>query len=136
MDYSLRTKLERLRFRVVRYRELRGLRQVDLADQAGIALSTLNDLERGQGVDVRLSTLLALGEVLEATPDRLLGFEENGSSNGQGREKTAEAIFDLHDSGWTTARISIEFGLHESSVRQILEAECESRRLRRHAAGI
>ena len=127
MDVLKRTLPRRL----IRLRELLGLTQKGLAQRAGLTASTVNELESGMARDANLSTILAIAG-LGATPDWLLGFDPAPAIVTEGlRHRVAEIVVELHDSGRTAARIAIEMGLHESSVQHILEAEYESRRLRR-----
>lgn len=63
--------------RLIRLRELYGLSQNALARSAGIAVSTLNEIESGLAPDVRLSTILKLCRVLKVSPDYLLGFDRD-----------------------------------------------------------
>jgi len=52
------------------------LSQQKLATLAGIASSTVSEIERGDVVDLRLSTLTALAGILEVDPLRLLKINE------------------------------------------------------------
>jgi DNA-binding Xre family transcriptional regulator len=63
--------------RVTTLRSFRSLSQAQLAKEAGIATSTVCAIETGQITDLKLSTLLSLCEVLQVTPDYLLGFDRN-----------------------------------------------------------
>lgn len=116
--------------RMIRFRELLGLTQKVLAEKAAIGRSTVSDLESGLIKNVNLSTVLAIVAVFDATPDQLLGFDKR-LSVCEGCRNTAQNVTTLHEGGRSTPGIATLLGLHESSVEQILEAEYQSRRLRR-----
>jgi transcriptional regulator with XRE-family HTH domain len=54
-------------------RESAGLSRLELAQRAGIGVSTLYLIEDGL-VDSRFSTLMRIAFALNVTPDRLLGL--------------------------------------------------------------
>lgn len=66
-------KYEPLASRVKRLREAAGLSQMGLAVKAGLSLSMIAQVEQGQKVDPRVSTLRAIAEALGATLDELAG---------------------------------------------------------------
>lgn len=72
-----RTALFRLTLprRLIRLRHLHGLSQQCLARQAGLAASTVNEIESGLCRDIKLTTLLHLCARFEVSPDFLLGFD-------------------------------------------------------------
>lgn len=61
--------------RIVHARNGRNWSQKRLSNEAGIALSTLNEIEGGLAADLRVSTLLRLSAALGVAPNWLLGFD-------------------------------------------------------------
>jgi len=63
--------------RIAQLRKLRGLTQKDLATHLGVAQSVISDYERGL-LRLHGELILQLSEILEATPNHLLGLDETG----------------------------------------------------------
>lgn len=61
--------------RLARLRDASGLSQAALADKASVPLGTLRNLEQGQRVNPRLTTLAALARALGMGIDELTGFK-------------------------------------------------------------
>mgnify|MGYP000849098643 CR=1 FL=1 len=61
---------------IIRRRQERGWSQRELARRAGIAVSTLNDLESGQAKDARLSTLARIAAALMTPVGSLFSVPE------------------------------------------------------------
>ena len=69
---ELRDILHHLGANLIAAREERGMSQIDLANEAGISITTLNEIESRRHRDVRLSTLCAFSKVLKVSVIRLL----------------------------------------------------------------
>ena len=67
-----------MQVRLREWRQRRLLSQEELAQKAGIGVTTVVRIEGGQGA--RLSTLRKLADALEITPDQLLGEVEAGNA--------------------------------------------------------
>ncbi|HEY0263530.1 MAG TPA: helix-turn-helix transcriptional regulator [Granulicella sp.] len=61
----------RLGKRIKDFRKLRGWRQIDLAEHAGIGKNHISELERGQR-EIGLRTLEAIAQALDKKPEELL----------------------------------------------------------------
>jgi DNA-binding Xre family transcriptional regulator len=145
--------------RIVRFRELRGVNQTELAAAAGISRSTLNVIEGGLAQDMRVSTLERLCLALGVSGDALLGYDTallirnpalrglqqtaDGFSaayicNTCGKNVAARALHlpgdcmvELFNDGASEERIGAVFGLSTSAVRLVLSEEHETRRRRK-----
>ncbi|MDA8216109.1 MAG: helix-turn-helix domain-containing protein [Dehalococcoidales bacterium] len=66
------------RFKMIRFREARGLTQGQLALKAGVAQAHLSRLESGDRVDLKLSTLNKIARALGVRPQDLMpGLSED-----------------------------------------------------------
>jgi transcriptional regulator with XRE-family HTH domain len=66
-----------MQVRLREWRQRRLLSQEELAQKAGVGVTTVVRIEGGMGA--RLSTLRKLATALEVTPDQLLGVDELGN---------------------------------------------------------
>ena len=57
--------------RLLTYRKRAGLTQIEVAERAGLSDRTYADIERGS-VNMRLSTILRICDVLHITPNEIL----------------------------------------------------------------
>jgi transcriptional regulator with XRE-family HTH domain len=62
---------ETVKVRLREWRQRRLLTQEELADKAGVGVTTIVRIEAGQGA--RISTLRKLAQALEITPEQLMG---------------------------------------------------------------
>lgn len=153
------TFLQVLPRRLVKYRELRGVTQAQLAKAARISRSTLNAIESGQAQDMKVSTLERLCHALGVSGDALLGYnsvklvrrpklrglEPDGpvsAGNAHlcatcGKRVAARALhlpgdcmMALSDAGASDARIGAVFGLTTATIIFVLREEHEARRHR------
>jgi transcriptional regulator with XRE-family HTH domain len=60
-------------------REAAGLTQEQLASATGLHQTTISDLELGQRVDVRLSTIRALAKALDRSTDEIADVIARGA---------------------------------------------------------
>ncbi len=67
-----------MQVRLREWRQRRLLSQEELAQKAGIGVTTVVRIEGGMGA--RLSTLRKLATALEVTPDQLLSVDEPGNA--------------------------------------------------------
>lgn len=154
------TFLQVLPRRIVKYRELRAVSQSALAKAAEISRSTLNTIEGGQAVDMKVSTLERLCHALGVSADALLGYNavklvrlpalhglNKGGPRPFGSPRTCEVcgvavaaralhlpgdcILELSDKGATGARIGAVFGLSTKTIEGVLREEHAIRRHRR-----
>jgi transcriptional regulator with XRE-family HTH domain len=65
-------------FRVVRLRDQHAFTRVALAAKAGLALSTLSQIERGVFRSIQLDTLLSLAGTFEVSLDYMAGIDHAG----------------------------------------------------------
>lgn len=64
--------LKRVGGNIVSLREQKGLSQAELARQAKVSLTTLNEIETRRFRDIRLSTLFAIAKVLDVDISSLI----------------------------------------------------------------
>lgn len=64
-DKDLGRAMERIAKNVQHYRKARNLSQQVLATNAGIATTTISDVERGQAYNLKLSTIIAIARQLK-----------------------------------------------------------------------
>jgi transcriptional regulator with XRE-family HTH domain len=120
--------------RLIWLRERQSLTQKALAGRAGIAPSTVNEIESGLASDVMLSTVILLGASLAVSPDFLLGLDcPQDAAIVCARESLnlGAAIIDLANQGNSEAMLATQFGLTQAAIGKILEEEYEVRRRRR-----
>lgn len=60
-------------------RKEKGISQGQLADMAGVSLPYISDIENGKK-NISISILMSIAEVLEVTPNYLLGVSPTGSA--------------------------------------------------------
>lgn len=145
--------------RLIRFRELRGLSQTQLAAAAGVSRSALNALESGQSPGMMVATLCRLSFALDVTPDALLGYDETplvrstvvpqalaGSVRafvaprvcpqcgktipGRGLHPMADCLIGMYEGGDPAVRIGAVFGLSTDAVEAVLAVEYAVRRRR------
>lgn len=126
---------------LVRLRGLKGFSQSALAKRAGISKSSLNQIESGLALDLKVSTLIRLCEALHATPDQILGWnlasrEDECKKCGKriiaGDEHSVpECMLEMWERFWPVARIASIHGFTVSSVDRILTDQYEIRRRKR-----
>ena len=62
--------------RIKRARKANDLTQAELAEQAGVSLRSLQDIEYGKNKNPGVETVLSIAKVLQVTMDGLLGHAE------------------------------------------------------------
>ncbi len=67
-----------MKTRLREWRRRRLLTQEDLAEKAGVGVTTIVRIEAGQ--EGRISTLRKLAAALDITPDQLFGDEDRGDA--------------------------------------------------------
>lgn len=84
--------------RLRKKRKEKNIAVADIADQLRIARSTYYRYEQGVTENMPASTLLALSEILDATPEELLGWKNQQEVNLQNASKflTASEYEELH----------------------------------------
>lgn len=128
---------------MMRQRELKRWSQSTLAKRAGLSKSSINEIESGLAMDLRVSTLLKICKALGATPDLILGFSVATRADQCGRCGLAIRSGELHgipscmlemwESHFPLARIASVHCFTIESVERILTDEYEIRRRRRGA---
>ena len=67
-----------MKIRLREWRRRRLLTQEELAEKAGVGVTTIVRIEAGQ--EGRISTLRKLAAALDVTPDQLLGDDDRGDA--------------------------------------------------------
>jgi transcriptional regulator with XRE-family HTH domain len=71
--------------RLREWRERRALTQRELAEKAGLTLSTVNELDQGIH-DARISTLRKLAKALDVEPEDLIEWAEPAQVEKRGKD--------------------------------------------------